>query len=132
MLFTGAPSSTKSSSSEKREQIATASQSRKDSDRFYCPYEGCNRSFAELWRLKVHYRAAPDVRGSGKERGHGAELESCPKCGAELKPGRHHVGCSGGKHAAAQHEKRRTLKALIPKLIMKQSLFFLGSETCKL
>jgi hypothetical protein len=30
-------------------------------------YHGCNRSFAELWRLKVHYRAPPDVRGSGKE-----------------------------------------------------------------
>lgn len=28
--------------------------------------EGCNRSFAELWRLKVHYRAPPDIRGSGK------------------------------------------------------------------
>jgi hypothetical protein len=36
-----------------------------DPDRFYCPYPGCNRSFAELWRLKVHYRAPPDVRGSG-------------------------------------------------------------------
>lgn len=25
-------------------------------DRFYCPFPGCRRSFAELWRLKVHYR----------------------------------------------------------------------------
>ena len=41
------------------------------SDRYYCPFPGCTRSFAELWRLKVHYRAPPDVRGSGKERGHG-------------------------------------------------------------
>lgn len=45
----------------------------------------------------MHYRAAPDVRGSGKERGHGAELKACPKCGEELKPGRHHVGCAAGK-----------------------------------
>lgn len=26
------------------------------SERYYCPYPGCKRSFAELWRLKVHYR----------------------------------------------------------------------------
>ena len=26
----------------------------KNPDRFYCPYPGCTRSFAELWRLKVH------------------------------------------------------------------------------
>lgn len=84
-----------------------AASDKKSSERFYCPYEGCNRSFAELWRLKVHYRASPDVRGSGKERGHGAELESCPKCGAELKPGRHHVGCTGGKHSAVKNERKR-------------------------
>jgi len=84
-----------------------AASDKKSSERFYCPYEGCNRSFAELWRLKVHYRASPDVRGSGKERGHGAELESCPKCGAELKPGRHHVGCTGGKHSAIKNERKR-------------------------
>jgi len=95
---------------EKQTAETAPSAPKKDPDRFYCPYPGCNRSFAELWRLKVHYRAAPDVRGSGKERGHGAELESCPKCGAELKPGRHHVGCAAGKHAAAQQEKRRSLK----------------------
>ena len=100
----------------------------KDPDRFYCPYPGCNRSFAELWRLKVHYRAPPDVRGSGacsatgraatpslhrgpltarpprpragKERGHGTELTHCPKCGKGLKPGKHHVGCSATKPSA--------------------------------
>lgn len=63
----------------------------KDPSRFYCPFPGCNRSFAELWRLKVHYRAAPDVRGSGKERGHGMELSHCPKCNEALKPGKHHI-----------------------------------------
>jgi hypothetical protein len=26
------------------------------SERYFCPYPGCKRSFAELWRLKVHYR----------------------------------------------------------------------------
>lgn len=26
------------------------------SERYYCPYPNCKRSFAELWRLKVHYR----------------------------------------------------------------------------
>lgn len=78
-----------------------------DPDRFYCPHAGCNRSFAELWRLKVHYRAPPDVRGSGKERGHGTELKFCPKCGKELKPGKHHVGCSAGKSAPRQAAKRQ-------------------------
>ncbi|KAG2485423.1 hypothetical protein HYH03_015805 [Edaphochlamys debaryana] len=76
------------------------------STRFYCPHPGCNRSFAELWRLKVHYRAPPDIRGSGKERGHGTELTHCPKCGKTLKPGKHHVGCSGGKTAPRQVNKR--------------------------
>ena len=78
----------------------------KDEDRFYCPYPGCTRSFAELWRLKVHYRAPPDVRGSGKERGHGTELQFCPKCGKELKPGKHHVGCFAGRGGPKQAVKR--------------------------
>ena len=69
--------------------------------------QGCNRSFAELWRLKVHFRAPPDVRGSGKERGHGTELKFCPKCGKELKPGKHHVGCSAGTSAPRQAAKRQ-------------------------
>lgn len=116
MLCAGTSSSKTEAEASEREVVeATPTAPRKDPDRFYCPYPGCNRSFAELWRLKVHYRAAPDVRGSGKERGHGAELESCPKCGAELKPGRHHVGCAAGKQAAAQQEKRRTLKVKICK-----------------
>ncbi|KAL4437085.1 hypothetical protein ABPG75_004224 [Micractinium tetrahymenae] len=78
-----------------------------DPDRFYCPHPGCNRSFAELWRLKVHFRAPPDVRGSGKERGHGTELQFCPKCGKDLRPGKHHVGCSAGKSAPRQAAKRQ-------------------------
>ena len=47
--------------------------------RFHCPFPGCQRSFAELWRLKVHHRAPTDIRGSGKERGHGTELPMCPR-----------------------------------------------------
>eukprot|EP00798_Chlamydomonas_sp_ICE-L_P024981 gene24981-10643_t len=77
-----------------------------DDGRFHCPFNGCNRSFAELWRLKVHYRAPPDVRGSGKERGHGTELDVCPKCWSILKPGKHHVGCSSGK--TTQRKRLRT------------------------
>lgn len=69
--------------------------------------QGCNRSFAELWRLKVHFRAPPDIRGSGKERGHGQELQYCPKCGQELKPGKHHVGCLAGRSAPRQAAKRQ-------------------------
>lgn len=84
-----------------------------DEERFYCPFPGCSRSFAELWRLKVHYRAAPDVRGSGKERGHGAELKACPKCGTELKPGRHHVGCVAGKKRARRKATGRASKVRI-------------------
>ncbi|KAF5841093.1 hypothetical protein DUNSADRAFT_14492 [Dunaliella salina] len=75
--------------------------------RFYCPFPGCTRSFAELWRLKVHYRAPPDIRGSGKERGHGTELMHCPKCGNTLKPGKHHVGCIAGKGAPRLVSKRK-------------------------
>lgn len=50
--------------------------------------------------------APPDIRGSGKERGHGTELTHCPKCNKTLKPGKHHVGCSGGKTAPRQAIKR--------------------------
>lgn len=89
-------------------------------DRFWCPYPGCKRSFAELWRLKVHYRAGeqcgatlgrvvpprfsgrneatpladPDVRGSGKERGHGEDLPFCPKCRDSLEANKHHMRCT--------------------------------------
>ncbi|GIL56533.1 hypothetical protein Vafri_11884 [Volvox africanus] len=87
-------------------QPANGKDGGKDPERFYCPYPGCNRSFAELWRLKVHFRAPPDIRGSGKERGHGTELTHCPKCGKTLKPGKHHVGCSGSKTSARQTNKR--------------------------
>lgn len=73
----------------------TALQNPTKGERFFCPFPGCTRSFAELWRLKVHYRAPQDVRGSGKERGHGQELGHCPRCQKTLVPGKHHVGCSG-------------------------------------
>lgn len=89
----------------------------KDPERFYCPYPGCNRSFAELWRLKVHYRAPPDIRGSGKERGHGTELMQCPKCGKSLKPGKHHVGCSAGRSAPRQATKRTRLALPDPSIL---------------
>ena len=74
----------------------------REGERFKCPYPGCKRSFAELWRLKVHYRAPPDVRGSGKERGHGQELSHCPQCGARLLPGKHHIQCSGARAKRAE------------------------------
>ena len=74
----------------------------REGERFKCPYPGCKRSFAELWRLKVHYRAPPDVRGSGKERGHGQELSHCPLCDAKLMPGKHHIQCTGSKAQSAQ------------------------------
>jgi len=53
--------------------------------RLHCPHPGCNRSFRSgIWRLKVHYRAPADGRGSGVERGHGIDLTMCPKCGTEV------------------------------------------------
>ena len=82
-------------------------------ERFYCPYQGCARSFAELWRLKVHYRAPPDVRGSGKERGHGQELNQCPRCGKALIPGKHHTGCAQNPLLASAFE----VCILLPRLI---------------
>lgn len=96
----------------------------RDPSRFFCPYEGCNRSFAELWRLKVHYRAPPDVRGSGKERGHGCELQFCPKCGKELKAGKHHVGCYAGRSAPRHTAKR--LKVVRRRLQACSYQFILG------
>lgn len=75
-------------------------------ERFFCPYPGCKRSFIDLWRLKVHYRADPDVRGSGRERGHGKELPACPKCKKRLERGRHHVNCIAGKAAPSQANRR--------------------------
>jgi hypothetical protein len=60
-------------------------------------HAGCKRKFASLWRLKVHYRAPPNERGSGKERGHGVELPICPACGEELEPGKHHNKCKAGR-----------------------------------
>lgn len=62
-------------------------------ERFYCPFPGCHRSFLELWRLRVHYRANSEARGSGKERGHGTELPFCPKCRAPIYPGKKHMQC---------------------------------------
>lgn len=59
-----------------------------------------------LWRLKVHYRAPVDARGSGVERGHGMELSHCPKCGTEFEEGRHHVNCSAGRTAGPPNPKR--------------------------
>lgn len=58
---------------------------------------GCKRKFASLWRLKVHYRAPPNERGSGKERGHGVELPICPACGESLQPKTHHNRCRAGR-----------------------------------
>lgn len=57
-----------------------------------------------------HPRAPPDIRGSGKERGHGTELTHCPKCGKGLKPGKHHVGCSGGKAGARQNKRTKAVR----------------------
>lgn len=78
----------------------------KDETRFNCPYPGCDRSCAELWRLKVHFRAPPDNKGSGVERGHNAELEYCPRCFTKLEAGKHHVGCRSGLAAPRQALKR--------------------------
>ena len=57
--------------------------------------------------VQVHYRAAPDIRGSGKERGHGIELQECPLCHVKLQPRRHHVGCSALKGAAGSRRARQ-------------------------
>lgn len=58
------------------------------------------------WSLQVHCRASPDVRGSGRERGHGKELSHCPKCHEALQPGKHHIGCAAGRSAPRQAAKR--------------------------
>ena len=59
--------------------------------RLFCPYPGCKRSFSLLAPLKVHHRADP----GGKPSGHGTELLKCPRCKAELIPGKYHK-CSSG------------------------------------
>lgn len=45
----------------------------------------------------MHYRAPPNERGSGKERGHGVELPICPACGETLQPKTHHNRCRAGR-----------------------------------
>ncbi|KAF8072486.1 CIAO1 [Scenedesmus sp. PABB004] len=85
-------------------------------------HAGRGATFAELWRLKVHYRAPPDIRGSGKERGHGTELTHCPKCGKGLKPGKHHVGCAGGKSAPRAAKRSRQLAAANAALMAPETL----------
>ena len=104
-----------------------------------CAPAGCNRSFAELWRLKVHFRAPPDVRGSGKERGHGTELKFCPKCGKDLRPGKHHVGCSAGKSAPRQAAKRQRQVRAPPRARSRRTLaaparrlFATAARACRL
>ncbi len=57
--------------------------------------------------FQVHYRAPPNIRGSGKERGHGCELRQCPKCGKELTSGKHHVGCSTANKATPRKPAKR-------------------------
>lgn len=74
-------------------------------------------------RLKVHYRAPPDIRGSGKERGHGTELQYCPRCGKELKAGKHHVGCFAGRSAPRQAAKRFRLVSGIRKFFFSSFVF---------
>ena len=98
-----------------------------DSDgasRFHCPHPGCKRTFAELWRLvsalpmqalmlgqalmgvaaaqKVHYRADPNVRGSGKERGHGCVRAQCEQLLACLRQAVRVTMVQGGAVAVPQ------------------------------
>ena len=61
--------------------------------RFCCPFPGCDRSFAHLWRLRMHYRTPPELGGPDEERGHGSELPACPKCSSTLVLGKHHGDC---------------------------------------
>jgi hypothetical protein len=76
-----------------------------------CP-RGASRNPTRLRRApRPIRRAPPDIRGSGKERGHGTELSHCPKCGKGLKPGKHHVGCSGGKAGARQSKRSRLVSS---------------------
>jgi len=78
----------------------------KSLEKIFCPFPGCKRSFgAGLWRLKLHYRAPPDCRGSGVERGHGIELIRCPRCNISLQRVRRKDLCacfrmSGGDQGA--------------------------------
>lgn len=63
----------------------------------------CSSNQYQLLPLTT-YRAPPNVRGSGKERGHGMRLTHCPKCGTALKIGGHHVRCSAREAARQQME----------------------------
>lgn len=66
----------------------------------------------------MHHRAEPNVRGSGRERGHGTELTYCPKCGEDITPGKHHIGCAAGKSAPRQSAKRRRVMEREAKKLM--------------
>lgn len=62
-----------------------------------------------LCRLKVHYRAPPNARGSGVERGHGMELPFCPLCNLDLRDVKYHK-CAAGPAAAAPVSCLRCLR----------------------
>ncbi len=69
---------------------------------------------AKIIQMQVHYRAPPDARGSGKERGHGCELQQCPKCEKELKQGRHHVGCFANKGGNTKKRPQKVVLTSFP------------------
>lgn len=86
-------------------QLPQSKQTKTSSLRYLCPYPGCSRSFQDFWRLKVHFRAPPNARGSGVERGHGIELPICPVCKTDLNGVRYHKCTAGKPKTPAQAER---------------------------
>ncbi|WIA14462.1 hypothetical protein OEZ85_002987 [Tetradesmus obliquus] len=85
--------------------------------RYTCPYPGCTRSFRDFWRLKVHYRAPPNARGSGVERGHGMELPFCPLCNLDLRDVKYHKCAAGPAAAAPARSRNNQAGSTVPRVM---------------
>lgn len=91
-----------------KEGSSSSQRAARQKSTFVCPIPGCNRRYAELWKLRQHVRAPKrPAKGQG---GHETELTHCPKCNVQLHPGQAHLGCAAGLSAPRQAVKRRKMQ----------------------
>ena len=62
-----------------------------NNERYHCPFLGCNIDCTNFMKLKAHYKASLDYKGSGQKKGHGLVLTFCPKCNKLVGEHEHHT-----------------------------------------